>query len=310
MTIVLTPIDQGMLFLVAGGLGVALSRVAGSARYLSAVSFLNIWIALPGIFFVIYLTRGALAEDAGIVVFSSVFTLLMLGLLAVATRRMTSEVRGSVILNGTFVNAINLPFPLLQFLMGTYSYAATFAATTSVIQIVAAKILQGHFGTGSGGGAGASLKRAAPLIAAGAGVVSHYLIWPTTTPGMVVEDASVIQNVFIAMIFVHFGLTLGKSFSASNSRYKLASRPFLTTALFRTLIGPLLAMALAIPLGEGSGVYLQMVFEATMPPAIINTVLAGIYGFDADFTAKSTTILTPINTAEAIALFYVLRGFW
>ena len=310
MTIALTPIDQGILFLAAGGLGVALSRVAESTRYLSAISFLNIWIALPGIFFVVYLTRGALAEDVGIVVFSSVFTLLMLGLLAVATRSMTSEVRGSVILNGAFVNAINLPFPLLQFLMGTYSYAATFATTTSAIQIVAAKMLQGHFGTGSGGGAGASLKRAAPLIAVGAGVVSHYLIWPTTTPGEVVEDASVIQNVFIAMIFVHFGLTLGKSFSASNSHFELVSRPFLTTTLFRVLIGPLLAMTLAIPLGVGSGVYLQMVFEATMPPAIINTVLAGIYGFDVDSSAKSTAILTPINTVEAIALFYVLRGFW
>lgn len=307
-TVVLTPVDQGLLFLAAAGLGLALSRTTKSTRYLGAISFLNVWVALPGIFFVVYLTRGVLAEDAGIVVFSSAFTVVMLGLLAATTRRMAGEIRGSVILNGTFVNAINLPFPLLQLLMGTYSYAATFATTTSVIQIVAAKILQSRLGTGSGRGAGASAARVAPLVAFGAGVVLHYLVWPATAPAGLAEAADTIENILIAVIFVHFGMALGGSFSAPSSRYSPVSRPFLTTALFRTFVGPLLGMILAIPLGWGSGVYLQMVFEATMPPAIINTVLARIYGFDADSTSKSTTLLTPINTVEAVALFFILRG--
>jgi predicted permease len=305
----LTPIDQGILYLAAAGLGLALSRASKLARYVGAVNFLNVWIALPGIFFVVYLTRGILAEDVGIVVFSSVFTLAMLGLLTVTTRGMAGEIRGSVVLEGAFVNAINLPFPLLQFLMGTYSYAATFATTTSVIQIFAARILQGRLGTQSGRGPAASFARAAPLIAFGAGVVFHYLVWPSATPRNVVEPAGSIESVFIAVIFVQFGLTLGQSVSAPSPQYGMASRPFLTTALFRVLVGPLLAMVLAIPLGEGSSVYLQMVFEAAMPPAIINTVLAGIYGFDTDSTARLTTILTPINTAEAVALFYVIGGF-
>jgi len=305
----LTPVDQGILFVLAALLGVALSRVFRLARYLGIVNFLNVWIALPGLFFVIYLARGVLAEDVGIVVFSSALTLILLGLLVVSTRGMAGNARGSVVMNGAFVNSINLPFPLLQFLMGSYSYAATFATTTNVMQIVAAKVLQRRFRTGSGSGKGVSLARIVPLVAFGVGVVFHYLIWPSAGQAGLTEAVDLIENALIALIFVEFGLTLGRSFSRLEFRSTLASRPFLTTALFRISVGPLLAILLAIPLGVGSGVYLQMVFEATMPPAIINTVIAEIYGFDVDSTAKSTTILTPINTAEAIVLFHLLGVF-
>jgi predicted permease len=67
-------------------------------------------------------------------------------------------------------------------------------------------------------------------------------------------------------------------------------------------------LLLASPLGVGSEVYLQMVFVATMPPAIINTLISRVYGFDADSSARWTTILTPINTIEAVVLLFILGG--
>lgn len=302
----MSPVDQAILFLLAGGLGFFLSRTRTPGRFADAVSFLNVWIALPGLFFVIYVTRGIVSQDIGIVTFSTVFTLLVVWLLLVASRGLTGAVRGAVILNGAFVNAINLPFPILQAMMGTYTYAATFAATTSAIQIVVARLLQQHLGTGSGGGARASFTRAAPLVALAAGALLHYMVWPAVPSDSLIGGADLIENAFIAAIFLHFGVALGRSLAGSGNTFGLGSRPFLFTALSRCFIGPVLALVLALPLGVGSAVYLQMVFVATMPPAIINTLISRVYGFDADSSAKWTTILTPINTAEAVALLLIL----
>lgn len=302
----MNPVDQAALFLLAGGLGFLLSLARSPARIADAIGFLNVWIALPGLFFVIYVTRGIVSEDIGIVTFSAVFTLATVSLLMIASRGMSGAVRGTVILNGAFVNAINLPFPILQVMMGTYTYAATFAATTSAIQIVVARLLQQHLRTGAGGGARVSIARGAPLIALGAGALLHYVIWPAAPSNNLVEGADLVENALIAAVFLHFGLALGRSLAASGHTFGPGSRPFLTTALSRCALGPVLALLLALPLGVGSAVYLQMVFVATMPPAIINTLIARVYGFDADSSAKWTTILTPINTVEAVALLLIL----
>ncbi len=304
----MTPIDQGVLFLLAGSLGFFLSRTDTSGRFSGAVSFLNVWIALPGIFFVIYVARGILPEDIGILAFSVALTVILVSLLLIGSRNMAADVRGTVVLNGSFVNAVNLPFPILQVIMGTYAFAATFAATTSALQIVVARLLQQRFGTAAESGAKASLARAAPLVALGAGVLLHYSTWPTAPSSGLIEGTDLVENVLIAAIFLHFGVALGRSLSGPGRGFGLTSKPFLTTALVRCVAGPVLAMLLALPLGAGSPVYLQLVFVAAMPPAIINTLISRVYGFDADSAAKWTTVLTPINTFEAVALLFILRG--
>lgn len=296
-----------MLFIAAAVLGLMFSRLGAPRRNFRVVGFVNIWIAVPGIFLIVYLTRGFLVEDIGVSIFSAALTFILIGLLVLATRGMVKEFRGSVILNGAFVNAINLPLPILQVLTGNYSYAVTFATTMTVIQILAAAIFQGYLRTSSGCGGGVSFARLVPPLSFATGVVLHYTVWPIAATSVVVGDTDVIVNFLIAIIFVYFGLSFGASLITSSSQYKLVSRPFLATAMFRLLVGPLLGLVLAIPLGKGSDVYLQMVFLATMPPAITNTVLAAIYGFDGVLTAKATSVLTPINTVEAIALFYILR---
>jgi len=304
----LDPVAQVVLFFSAGALGFCIPRFDRIGRLADWISFLNIWIALPGLFVVIYAVRGILSEDTGILAFSVVFTLAMVGLLLVGSRGMAPNVRGAVVLNGAFVNAVNLPFPILLAMMGTYAYAATFAATTSALQILVAKLLQQRFATASESGAKASLARAAPLAALVVGVLLHYSVWPAAPSNSLVVGTDLLENAFIAAIFLHFGVALARSLSGSGRSFGLTSRPFLLTALARSVGGPVLALLIALPLGVGSPVYLQMVFVATMPPAIINTLLSRVYGFDADSAAKWTTVLTPINTVEAIVLLLALGG--
>jgi predicted permease len=219
---------------------------------------------------------------------------------------MPSDVRGAVVLNGSFVNAVNLPFPILQVIMGTYAYAATFAATTTALQVVVARLLQQRFGTAPEKGTRASVARAAPLVAIGAGVLLHYTAWPAAPSSDLLGWADLIENALIAAIFLHFGVALARSLSGPGKGFGLTSRPFLTTAAVRCVGGPVAAMLLAVPLGVGSAVYAQMVFVATMPPAIVNTLISRVYGFDSDSGAKWTTVLTPINTVEGVVLLLIL----
>ena len=301
-------LDQGVLYLLAVSLGLIISRVRALGRLAEAINFMNLWVALPGLFFVIYFARGVLSEDLGIAAFSAIFVTILVLFLSLASRGAAAEVRGTVVLNGAFVNAVNIPFPVLQVVMGTNAYAATFAATTSAAQILVAKVLQQHFGTGTEGGARGSAARIAPLIALGAGVLLHYIIWPVMPPNGLVESAGLVETLLIAAVFLYFGAALGATFKGSKGGLGVSSRPFWTLAITRCLIGPILGLLLALPLGEGSPVYLQMVFEAAMPPAILNTLILRVYGFDADSSAKWTTILTPINTIEAVALLFALGG--
>lgn len=300
--------DQGVLYLLAVSLGLLISRVRALGGLGEAVGFLNVWVALPGLFFVIYVARGILTEDIGIAAFSAVFILVLASFLLIASRGMAADVRGTVVLNGTFVNAVNIPSPLLQVLMGTYAYAATFAATASAAQILVAKILQRHFGTGTQGGARASVAQAAPLIGLAAGVFLHYSVWPAAPSKGLADGADLVENVLIAAIFLHFGVALGATLKEQKRGLGVSSRPFLTTALTRFVVGPILALVLALPFGVGSAVYLQMVFVAAMPPAIVNTIISRVYGFDSGSSARWTTILTPLNTIEAVALLFVLGG--
>ena len=304
----MNPIDQGALFVSAGAAGFFLSRLGNSDRFTSAVGLLNIWVALPGLFFVIYAVRGILAADIGIVAFSFVFTFAMVSILLSVSKGMQADVRGAVVLNGAFVNAVNLPFPILQLMMGTYAYAATFAATTTALQVVVARLLQQRFGTAPEKGTRASMARAVPLLAIGVGVLVHYWVWPSAPSSGLLGWADLAENALIATIFVHFGVALARSIAVKGKGLGLPSRPFLATALARTVIGPIIALLLALPLGMGSAVYLQMVFVATMPPAIVNTLISRVYGFDADSSAKWTTILTPINTVEGVAFLLILGG--
>jgi predicted permease len=287
---------------------VLLSRLDTSGRITGAVGFLNVWVALPGLFFIIYLTRGILSEDAGIAAFSVAFTLAMLGFLLLSSRGMRAEVRGAVVLNGAFVNAVNLPFPILLAAMGTYSYAATFAAMLSAMQILTARALQRRLRTGAQGGMKESLARAVPLAGLGAGILLHYLLWPPAPSGSLTTIADLAENLLIAAVFFTFGVSLGRSISGPSPALGLSSRPFVTLALSRAVVGPLLALILAVPLGFLSPVYLQLVFVAAMPPAVINTVLARVYGFDIESTARWTAILTPFNTAEGLLLLYLMGG--
>jgi predicted permease len=146
-------------------------------------------------------------------------------------------------------------------------------------------------------------------VALGAGILVHYLVWPPTASQGIAGGADLGENLLIATIFVSFGVSLYHSLSQPGRALGVTSPPFLTTALSRVAVGPVLALILAAPLGIGSAVYLQMVFVAAMPPAVVNTLLAHVYGFDADSTARWTAILTPLNTAEGIALLYLLGGF-
>jgi predicted permease len=304
----MTPFQQGVLFGIALTLGIALPRLTGSRKGLRAITLANVWLGVPGIFLVVYLTRGLVVEDIGIAAFAVAFTLISVGLLTLATRQTKPDLRGSVIMTGAFVNGINLPFPLLQTLMGTYSYAATFATVNNLTQIFVARILQSRFRTGSDRTAMASFARTFPFIALAVGLIVHYTVWVSFASEAYNQAADLAVNLLLAMNFVYFGMALERSLMTPAVDYRVRSYPFLVTALFRSLIGPLIAIVAALPLAGNPQVYLQMVFEAMMPPGITNTILARIYGYDDVFSAKSTTILTPINTIEALGVFVELRA--
>lgn len=304
------PLEQALLYVVMGIIGFLLPLSPLSNKSYRFTSYLN-FIAVPGQFFIIYLLRGVIVADIDVFLFTFLYSIITMFLILTLTNKMEKSLRGSTALNAVFVNSLNLPLPLLQVLTGSFTYAATYAAASNMAQLISAKTLQIRLNTHSQNKTSVrnlQAIEAAPLLLLLIGVIFHYVALDSIQTISLSNSLNNILAFLLAINFLYFGASLQKSIQPKIIP-RLTGRPLMMIALFRVLLGPLVAISLAIFFFRTNGVaFSQLLFVSMMPPAIINTALCGIYGFDQNFSARSTLILTPLNVLEALSVFFVVRS--
>ncbi len=274
---------------------------------------LNRFVSAPGQYLVIYLLEGLAFSDLTTIFFAFLYAIIAVILaFSLTTNLGKLPVRGSVVLNSVFMNAINLPLPLLQLLTGSSQYAASYSVGSSLTQIISSKALQSATSSQKGSGTKfgfVDFVRFVPLMMVGVGAILHYTIWLNVQNASLSNIFETLLTFLLSLNFLYFGASLQKSIKSGSSKGTMKFRkPLILVGLFRTIIGPLITIGLALLFFlNNSNAFIELVFVGAMPPAITNTVLSGIYGFDESFSATSALIMTPVNIVEAFLIFYSIK---
>ena len=287
------------IFLVAG-IGVWLQRTQKlDRRSLASVVFNGFSPAL--VFVSLVNSQLALAELGRLAVFTVLFVLTM-GLLALLVGRLLRLEREHIIvllLTVMFVNGGNFGLTLNQLRYGEAGLArAVVYYSTSTILVYTVGVFLASMGEKSWRESLRRLARVPAVYAVILALVVYFLEW--TVPGPLMSGLEVAAAGAIPLMLVVLGMNVA-TLSVDS-----ALRPALPATLLRLLVGPVVAFGLAALLGLQGLSRATAIIEASMPTAVIMTVIAtefDVQPVQVTSVVMLSTLLSPLTLAFFINLF-------
>ena len=245
---------------------------------------------LPLLFFNIFYTRGLDIADVNISIIVTVYVFVSIGLLWYTSRKLDPGLRKSLVMSSIFSNAIFLGFPILYFLYNDITYASLYSLVLLSYNIAIGGLL------GAEKNIAKNIAKIPLIYGFTAGVLAHYYApWigePIVT--CIAEPVSKLTT-YGSIIIVGFSIPL--TTHVIRKYWKL----ILLQGLFRYTISPLIHYVLLLALPIPVQGYYQLMVESIMPPGLINTVLARIHGWNHEYAASATLVLT-LTTPPTIIL--------
>ena len=285
------------IFIVAG-VGFLLARRFGaSVRTLSTVAFNALSPCL--VFHQLVTARLSGSQSLRVAVFCVLLT-MAIGIAARLTAmplRLDRVTLSSFLLVAMFSNSGNYALPVVLFAFGKDALAfASVYFVTSAILIYTAGVLVAASGHGSVRVALTRLFKVPAVYAVTAAVI--VLATHTTVPEMVMRPIELLSNAAIPIMLLVLGMQLER---AAMPKHPAAVAAAVTLSL---VVAPLIAFGLSAVLGLTGAARQAAIIEASMPAAVITTVLALEFNLDAAFSTSVvffTTLLSPITLVLLIA---------
>ena len=252
-------------------------------------TFTNLLYSLffPLMFFNIFAERGLNLADLSITILVFSYTMISLVILYMVTHRYSKKLRNAVIVTAIFPNVIFLGFPVVITLCGDITYASLYSLVMLVLNITVGGLLgmQRHEIVWS-------IIKLPILYGFASGVVAHYVIGDIviTFTSFAKTITSVISTYGAAMVM---GYSIPASTTILSRYYKLIGLQI----IYRFVASPLIHHILTIPLVLPYEACQQVIIESMMPPALTNTILARVHGWDYEYAASTTLITTLISLA-------------
>jgi predicted permease len=203
----------------------------------------------------------------------------------------------SFLLVAMFSNSGNYALPVVLFAFGKEALAfASVYFVTSAILIYTAGILVAASGHGSVRLAVTRLVRVPAIYAVTAAVI--VLTTHTTVPPIIMRPVGLLSDAAIPIMLLVLGMQL--------ERAVLPKHPAAVAAavVLSLVVAPVIAFGLTALLGLTGAARQAAIIEASMPAAVITTVLALEFDLDAAFSTSVvffTTILSPLTLVFLIA---------
>ena len=281
------------------GLGYAFARRARPE--LRTASRLTFYILSPCLVFVSLIESNINgAEIVQIAAFVVAMTIVM-GLLALVTARLLHfgpRSTAGFLLAVMFVNAGNYGLGVTRLAFGTEAEAR------AVIYFVASSVLVYTLGvliaTGFAGGWRGTLKQLLSLphvYALFAVFIIRAANWQVPQP--IMAGLTFPAQAAIPMMLVLLGMQLANA--SIGESWKAAS----IGSLLRLVVGPIVAVVLAIPFALSGPARQAGILEASMPVAVINTIIAHEYEAEPQLVTSTvviSTLISPITLSIVIAL--------
>ena len=231
------------------------------------------------------------------------FCVLLTIAIGIAARLTTLPLRldrttlSSFLLVAMFSNSGNYALPVVLFAFGKEALAfASVYFVTSAILIYTAGILVAASGHGSVRTALARLFRVPAVYAVAAAII--VLATGAVVPVAVMRPIRLLSDAAIPVMLLVLGMQLER---ATTPRHPIAVAAAVVLSL---VVAPILAFGLTAVLGLAGAARQAAIIEASMPAAVITTVLALEFDLDAAFATNVvffTTLLSPITLVLLIA---------
>ena len=285
------------IFVIAA-IGFLLARYLGaSVKTLSTVAFNSLSPCL--VFDQLVSTPVSGSQSLRIVAFCVLLTIAM-GIAARLTSiplRLDRTTFSSFLLVAMFSNSGNYALPVVLFAFGKEGLAfASVYFVTSAILIYTAGILVAASGHGSVRTALARLFRVPAVYAVAAAVI--VLATGASVPIAVMRPIRLLSDAAIPVMLLVLGMQLER---ATAPKHPMAVAAAVVLSL---VVAPVIAFGLTAVLGLAGAARQAAIIEASMPAAVITTVLALEFDLDAGFATNVvffTTLLSPITLVVLIA---------
>jgi predicted permease len=299
MSFALSILSQDILpiFLVAG-VGFLLARHFGAnVKTLSAVTFNALSPCL--VFNQLVTVRVSFGQSGRVVLFCVLLTLAMgaaarLAALPLGLRRTSLT---SFLLVVMFSNSGNYALPVALFAFGQESLAfASVYFVTSAIMVYTFGVLVAASGRGSVRSAVVSMTRVPAVYAVVAAVV--VIATGTPMPIAVMRPVGLLSDAAIPMMLLVLGMQLERATKPGHPTAVLVA------VALSLLVAPLFAFGLSAALGLVGAARQAAIIEASMPAAVITTVLALEFDLDTEFSTSVvllSTLLSPLTLVFLIA---------
>ena len=285
------------IFILAGVGFVLARRFRAEVRTLSTVAFNALSPCL--VFYQLVTAKISGAQSIRVAAFCVLLT-LAIGIAARLTSlplRLDRMTLSSFLLVAMFSNSGNYALPVVLFAFGQEALAfASVYFVTSAILIYTAGILVAASGQGSVRLAMTRLFKVPALYAVTAAVV--VLATHTTVPAVIMRPVGLLSDAAIPIMLLVLGMQLERAVMPKHPAAVGAA------VVLSLIVAPAIAFGLAAILGLTGAARQAAIIEASMPAAVITTVLALEFDLDAGFSTSVvffTTLLSPVTLVLLIA---------
>ena len=283
---------------VLAAIGFLLARLVGaSVRTLSTVSFHALSPCL--VFNQLVTSRVGLSQSWRVVLFCLLLTAAIgvAARVAAAALRLESTTLTSFLLVVMFSNSGNFALPVVLFAFGKESLAfASVYFVTSAVLVYTFGVFVAASGRGS---LRTALGRVAGVPAVWATVAAvAVLASGASLPDALLRPVGLLSDAAIPVMLLVLGMQL--------ERHTKPEHPAAVAAAvaLSLVVAPLLAFALSALLGLDGPARQASIIEASMPAAVVTTVLALEFDLDANFATSVvmfSTLLSPLTLVLLIA---------
>jgi predicted permease len=285
------------IFILAGVGFLLARRLGASVKTLATVSFNSLSPCL--VFNQLVTAQISGSQSLRIAAFCVLLTMAIgaAAWLASAPLRLDRTTRSSFLLVAMFSNSGNYALPVVLFAFGKEALAfASVYFVTSAILFYTAGVLVAASGHGSVRTALARLLRVPAVYAVAAAVV--VLATGASVPAAVMRPIGLLSDAAIPVMLLVLGMQLER---ATMPRHKAAVAVAVVLSL---VVAPVIAFGLTAVLGLAGAARQAAIMEASMPAAVITTVIALEFDLDANLATSVvffTTVLSPLTLVLLIA---------
>ena len=304
MSLVLSIFSQDILpIFVIAGIGFLMARRFGaSVKTMSTVSFNALSPCL--VFYQLVTAKLSVAQSWRVALFCVLLTVAIgvAARLVALALRLGGATLSSFLLVVMFSNSGNYALPVVLFAFGREALAfASVYFVTSAILVYTFGVFVAASGRGSLRSTLLGVARVPAIYAVVAAVT--VLAAGATVPLAVMRPVGLLNDAALPVMVLVLGMQL--------ERATLPAHPAAVTAavVLSLVVAPILAFALSATLGLAGAARQASIIEASMPSAVITTVLALEFDLDAGFSTSVvmfSTLLSPFTLVFLIA--YLQRG--